>query len=158
MRKIINLVIGRDAKRLNWLESTRSEIDTDGPGFVIYGGSEQLGNGLSGGSFKTLRGAIDAAMGKRNESMNKLSTEEITRRSAETCKACGQSLVVEIPEELCSNPNHLRPPIALYRISLAKCPQCGSTDISTRHIATGNGLPECYCDHCNNCGHDWNQT
>lgn len=55
---------GRDSKRLNWLESTRSEIDTDGPGFVIYNSTEELGGGASGGSYKRLRSAIDAAMRK----------------------------------------------------------------------------------------------
>lgn len=57
---------GRDTKRLNWLERTRSEVDTDGPGFVIYnsvgGESNELGGGASRGSYKRLRNAIDAAM------------------------------------------------------------------------------------------------
>lgn len=53
-----------DTRRLNFLERTRAEIDTDGPGFVIYGGDEstQLGGGMSRGSYKTLRAAVDAAM------------------------------------------------------------------------------------------------
>lgn len=55
---------GRDSKRLNWMERTRSEIDTDGPGFVIYNSTEELGGGASGGSYKRLRNAIDAAMRK----------------------------------------------------------------------------------------------
>lgn len=50
-----------DTRRLDWLEKTRSEIDTDGPGFVIYNESSGLGGGASSGSWKTIRAAIDAA-------------------------------------------------------------------------------------------------
>ena len=52
----------KDKARLDWLESHRAEIDTDGPGFVIYTESQGLGGGASRGSYKTLRAAIDAAM------------------------------------------------------------------------------------------------
>jgi hypothetical protein len=56
----------KDANRLDWLERTRSEIDTDGPGFIIYnsanGEDGEFGGGASKGSFKRLRRAIDAAM------------------------------------------------------------------------------------------------
>jgi hypothetical protein len=56
----------RDARRLDWLERTRSEIDTEGPGFIVYnserGEESELGVGASGGSFKRLRSAIDSAM------------------------------------------------------------------------------------------------
>ena len=58
----------QDTERLDWLERTRSEIDTEGPGFVIYnsvnGEESELGHGASGGSYKRLRPAIDAAMRK----------------------------------------------------------------------------------------------
>jgi len=56
------LKMNDDTQRLDWLERTRSEIDTDGPGFIIYNASEELGRGASKGAWKTLREAIDAAM------------------------------------------------------------------------------------------------
>ena len=55
-----------DTDRINWLESTRSEIDTDGPGFIIYNKTCELGHGASKGSWKTLRQAIDAAIKNQN--------------------------------------------------------------------------------------------
>jgi DNA-directed RNA polymerase subunit M/transcription elongation factor TFIIS len=45
-----------------------------------------------------------------------------------------------------------------FHISLTKCPKCGSTEIIPRHLATTSAVPECYFDHCENCGHDFNQT
>ncbi len=54
-----------DKKRLDWLERTRSEIDTEGPGFIIYNDESELaglGSGASSGAFRNLRDAIDAAI------------------------------------------------------------------------------------------------
>lgn len=66
----------KDANRLDWLERTKSEIDTEGPGFVIYnsvnGEESELGHGASGGSFKRLRPAIDAAMRRAKAANEKI--------------------------------------------------------------------------------------
>ena len=71
---LLRLLLARrqDTKYINFLERTRAEIDTEGPGFVIYGGNQEsteLGGGLSRGSYKKLRPAIRAAM-KTMEEIN----------------------------------------------------------------------------------------
>lgn len=53
---------GEDSRLLEWLETSRAEIDTDGPGYIIYTPHNGLGYGASKGSWPTLRQAIRAAM------------------------------------------------------------------------------------------------